>query len=530
MKFLSIKSGAVFLGVLLAGTAAFFFFFRQSEEFIVQKQDIVQQIFFSGSAVPAENIDLGFSVDGTIAAIPVRVGDRVESDAVLAELARGRKDAEIRQYEAKIAVEKAALSQLLSGVNGQELDLLEVKVTAASTALDNARRESEDVMLRTNNDLARRYVLAREYGETILLNTENAVKALEGVYDERNAFRAIFIIPESRERSDAQWQMSLSRTAFENIKTEYTKMKSSGSYAVIDAALANSKTNLEVIRTTLTKTAEILGGASVAFGAPDIGGFVTTMMVQRAVINTTQTGILTHEQDIEAQRIENQVAVNEANKKINEASAALTLAEGELAVKRAVSADAAIAMHQALIKEYESSLAVLKEDIANGMLRAPIAGVVVSIDARRGAPVKKHASVITLTPIGDTQVNGEMAPGDIAKIRIGDTAHIFFEGVEKEGKVVSISENEVRVHLNDAGGNAVLQQVSGSIDAVVKRGALLVPASFIFDENGGKAVRVKGPDGVHIVTVVSGIEWNGYVEVEEGVSEGDSVVRSGFFR
>lgn len=517
---------AVLIGILLIGGVYGVLVLLPEEEFIVKKQDITKQIIVSGTAIPAENIDLSFPIDGMIASVAVRVGDHVESGALLAELVRSRKEAEIKQYEAKIAVEKEKLSQVLSGVGRREIDLFEAKVAAASTALDNARKESENITAQTNNELFRRYALAREYGETITLNAENAMKALDGIYDDKNAFRSIFIIPGSRERSDAEWQMSLSRTVFSNIKTECAKLKTDGSYDVIDAALAGSKTNLEVIRATLSKTAELLNGAEVQFGAPDVGGFITTMMVQRSVINATQTVILTHEQDVAAQKIINQTAVNEADKKISEAAAALAVAEGELAVKRSVSADAAIAMHQALIKEYESSLAVISDDLENGALRSPTDGVIARIAARPGTAVKRQAAVITLAPIGDTQVDVGVSEGDTPFIRIGDSARFSVGGVMRDGKVVAISGDTVRVHIGEIGGESgVSQEVSGVLDAVVKQKAILVPSSFINKEDGMISVRVKGAEGVRTLSVLLGVEWNGFVEITEGVVEGDVIVR-----
>lgn len=526
MKFSVKKLSIFFLSTLVVSAGVYYIFFRTDEVFAVKKQDIVKQVSMQGTMIAAENIDLGFPVDGVVAAVPVRVGDHVQRDDVLAELARGRKEAEIKQYEAKIAVEKATLSQLLSGVNRQEVDLFEARVRAAATALENAHQELEDKQAQGDNDLSGHYALARDYGETILLNAENAMKALYGIYDEKNAFRGIFIVPESRERSDAEWQMMLARTAFANSEAECAKMKTGGSYAATDASLSNIKTNLEVIRTTLFKTAEVLGGASVVFGGPDISGFITTMMVQRSVINGTQTAILTIENNIAAQKIANNAAINQAHKKINEADAALAFAEGELALKKSASADGAIALHQAQIKEYESSLQIIREDIENGILRAPVDGVVARIAILRGALIKKQTVVVTLTPSGDTQVDAHISHDDVTQVRVGDAAHIFLGGTTAEGRVVNVFDDAIRVHVEKRDAAfTVPQEVTGIIDAVVKRDALLIPKTFLSDEEEAKAVRIKYSDGVRTVFVLPGIEWNGYVEILEGVVEGDIVMK-----
>ena len=526
-KFFSIKTVITFFIVFSIGSGIYYgLFLRTGEIFTVKKQDVIERISMTGMMIPAENIGVGFSVDGTVAKIAVRAGDRVLRNDVLAELVQSGREVEIKQYEAKIGVEKAALLQLLSGMNRKEVELLEVKVRAAEVLRESVRRELEDVKARAEGDLARQYALARDYGETILLNADNAMKALGGIYDEHNAFMGIFSVSESRERSDAEWQMMLARTAYANIKTEYAKMKAEGSHATIDAALSNNKTNLEVIRATVFKTAEVLAGASVAFGAPEIGGFITTMMVQRSVINATQTAILTFEQAIAAQVAANQFAVNNALKKVNEADAGMSVAEGELALKRSTSIDAVIAMHQARIREYESSLDIVREDIENSTMRAPLDGVIARVATQRGARVKKEMSVITITPTSDTQVDARVSSDDAPRVRVGDAVHMRWENTQAEGRVVGVASNAIRVHFeDDTVVYSAPQEVTGVIDVVVKHNALMIPKEFLADENNMRSVRVKTPDGIKTVFVLLGMEKGGSVEISEGITEGDALVR-----
>lgn len=527
MRFFSLKILLIFAGTVIAGVGAYYgVFMRSGDEFVVTKRDMIEQIPIRGTMIPAENIELGFPIDGAIAAVRARAGDHVQRDDVLIELSHSALEAEIRNYEAKIAVEKATLSQLLSGVSRKEIELWEVKVAAAATALESARQESTDIKIQADNDLARDYAFARDYGETIVLNAENAMSALEGIYDEKNAFRGIFIVPESRERSDAEWQMSLSRTAFANIEAAYAKMKTENTHAITDAGLSNTKTNLEVIRTTLQKTAELLDGSSVVFGAPDIGGFITTMMVQRSVINATQTGILTREQDIAAQIIANQTAINQAAQGIQEAEAALAAAERELAVKKSISAESVITMHQAQIREYESALEVLKEAVGSGTMRAPVDGVVANITAWRGMLVKKQTPLIAITPSADIQVQAPIASRDVGRIHVGDMVRMVWENTRTDGRVVSVDDDAVLIHFNVSDvTQGASGEVEGVIDAVMKRDAMLIPEAFLDEKEGASIVHVKGLDGTKTVFVLPGIEWQGQREILEGISEGDVLVK-----
>src|SRR3990172_8930999 len=117
-KFFSIKTVITFFIVFSIGSGIYYgLFLRTGEIFTVKKQDVIERISMTGMMIPAENIGVGFSVDGTVAKIAVRAGDRVLRNDVLAELVQSGREVEIKQYEAKIGVEKAALLQLLSGMN-----------------------------------------------------------------------------------------------------------------------------------------------------------------------------------------------------------------------------------------------------------------------------------------------------------------------------------------------------------------------------------------------------------------------------
>ena len=184
----------------------------------------------------------------------------------------------------------------------KEVALVESKISAAASALDYAHKELEDARLEAENELTRRYALAVDYGDAVLLNAENAAQALLGIYDEQNKFKSIFIIADSQKRSEAEWQIMLERTALENITLASRALKKGLARDAIDSTLSNLKTNLEVIRAALQKTSEVLSDAAMIFGAP-ISGYRITVAVQRSVVNTTQTAILTFEQNIALQRV-----------------------------------------------------------------------------------------------------------------------------------------------------------------------------------------------------------------------------------
>ncbi len=516
----------LFFSVALIAVIFYFAVFRATKEAItLVRRNIQEEVMGEGVVSAAGEVNIGFAGGGTVAEVLVKEGNTVKKDDVLMRLDVGEREAERAQYAAKIEVEKLKLSQLLSGAGKKELALAEAKIAATATALEYARKELEDARLQAESGLALQYALAVDYGDTVLLNAENAATALSGIYDEQNKFKNIFVIEDSQKRSEAEWQIMLERTALENIKLASRAVKQGLSRDAIDSTLSNFKTNLEVIRAALQKTSEVLNDATMVFNAPDISGYRTTVAVQRSVVNATQTAILTLEQGIAAQKISGTGAVRAAETKVAETESALRTLEQELAVKKAFTVNAAVALAQAQIKEYEASIEATQRQITDSVLRAPFDSVVRRVPVRRGSAAPRGASVAVLAPLSDLQVDAIVSQGGGKKIAVGDAADIVWQGGKSAGSVVRVRDNDITVHFeSEESVPATGTRVTVRMYALLKKNALLAPQRFIAEENGTPYVYVQEDGKGKKTAILAGMEWRGDREIVEGVSEGDVLV------
>ncbi len=512
----------------ILGALIFYFavFYAEKEAITLVRQDIREEVAGEGVVAAAGAMNVGFTDGGKVAEVYVKERDTVKKDDALMRLDVTEKEAERTHYEAKIEVEKLKISQLLSGAEKKEVALVESKISAAASALDYAHKELEDARLEAENELTRRYALAVDYGDAVLLNAENAAQALLGIYDEQNKFKSIFIIADSQKRSEAEWQIMLERTALENITLASRALKKGLARDAIDSTLSNLKTNLEVIRAALQKTSEVLSDAAMIFGAPDISGYRITVAVQRSVVNTTQTAILTFEQNIALQKSAGAAAVRAAENKVVEAENILRTLENELAVKKAFTAHTAIALEQAQIKEYESDLGVIERQITNSVLRAPFDSVVQRMFVRRGSMVLRGASAAVLAPLSELQVDVVVAGDSGKKIAIGDAVDIIWQEGKSGGSVVNVQGDSITVYFeSEESAPAPGARVTMRIHATVKKDILLVPKRFIEEENDMSYVYIKEGWEEKRIAVFAGIEWRGCTEIVEGVSEGDVLVK-----
>lgn len=515
-------AGFSVLALCLAAGGYYFIKARRFNTITVKKIDIYKDISARGKVIAADNIDLGFDTDGKIFFIDVRKGDKVAFRDKLAQLDTAKLQAEIKQYQAKVELDKLKLSQLLSGTSAEEISLLESKAEFAKIGLDSARQELADVKLKTENDLAEQYALAREYSETILLYADNAIKALGGIYTEQNKFSEIFLVPDSQKRSEAEWQVMLAQPAFKNIKSTYEALKSDSSRQNTDLALSQFKTNLEVIRSLLQKTAEIFDTAAMMFGAPDIATFKTTVAVQRSNINSAQTAILTMEQNIASLKITAQVETNKAESNIEKMKLALKTAEEELALKKTAPQEIDLGVYQAQIKESEAYLEVLNNKLKNSVLKAPADGIVSGIRKHSDVVVKSGEPVLSLIPFSDVQIEVMASPGDSTLVKAGDEASVSLNGIVKKGKVVGANNEKISIYLQEkADGAASGDKAEVKIRVTLKSGIILAPKEFVFEEDGVKKVNLVADNHKKAVAVLIGPVWNNQIEIQEGVSEGD---------
>lgn len=516
------------IAFFVAIAAVFAVFLRGREEVIIlARADVVEEMTVPGRVVSADAIQVGFPFDSPVAYIYAKKGEIVSAGNPLFRLDTTDAEAELAQLLAKTDIEKLKLSQILAGVPSKEIAFFESKAEEARVALESARKKEEDEGFAHEAVLKEQYALAADYGDTVLLNAENALKALEGIYDEKNTLLDIFLVPESPEKSESEWQMRFARTALENIVFDAEKLKTASARADIDLGISRFKTNLEVLRSLLQKTAEILDGARTVFGAPDAAGYRTTVAVQRSVINATQTALITLEQNIAAEKAKGQITQNSAAREIAQRTAAKETADRELALKRAVPQEVAAALARAQIKEYALRISFLRERITKAIVYAPVKGVLDRLYVLQGVAGKAGSAAVSLTPFSGMQI--EILAQDMRIFpKIGDHALIFISGkdVPVKGSVGEVSDGKVRVYAQEETANAELsERVSVQIRAVIKENALMVPAQFIFEENGFKKAYLRGEDGKKSTAIFTGIVWKDSIEILEGVSEGDNIVK-----
>ena len=96
---------------------------------------------FSGRVEAANKVELAFQVSGLLVSLPVREGQRVTKNEVIAQLRPDEFEARLRALQGQLDRARAELQALRSGVRPEERLRLEAEMRGAEARLVNARAE-----------------------------------------------------------------------------------------------------------------------------------------------------------------------------------------------------------------------------------------------------------------------------------------------------------------------------------------------------------------------------------------------------
>ena len=204
------------------------------------------------------------------------------------------------------------------------------------------------------------------------------------------------------------------------------------------------------------------------------------------------------------------------------------------ALARVTSAEQSVALARADIKVADSQIADIELKLKRTSVTAPVAGLVSARTAKVGAIASGAGQpLFTVVANGDLELVADVSESDILKLKVDQTAKIKLAGsaTELTGKVRLISPTidattrlgAVHVAIDD--DKAARAGMYGSAEIIVQTAdGLALPLTAVTTADDGTTAR-KVEDGiVKLVAVKTGIEDGGFVQITEGLSEGDDVV------
>ena len=540
--------------------------------FTVERGNLVATIASTGEVYAPRKAELGFDVSRIpLIALNVAPGQQVKAGDVLARIDPTALERAVTQAEADLTVaqdnlEKAQnlyteldLTQARLAVTQAELALEDAKksleeaqdpyteldviqarlaVTQSQTALASAQ-ENLDTLL--NPDIAAAQTAVRD-AAVALKSAQNQLTVTQN--DSNNAARLRTL------EYEATWYLNNYWAAQEKFKKgEITQQKLDLEYSnmlsaeeKLKVARIQAESALASAQAQVTKAQEAYQEAAANLAELKKGPDPTKLsqaqdQVAQAEYNLEKARadlakIKAGPDPVEVTRAQNQVAQAEYN--LEKARADLAKIEAGPAPKDIAAAQAKVVSAQATLEEAQ---ALLKA----ATMTAPFDGTIVSVGAQVGDLVSSGTIIVTLADLSDLRVKAIVDETDISNVGIGQEVGITFDafpGSRFQGQVLEVplqgqlTQNvltyEVPVSLGGAAEVALKPGMTANVSIVVGRreNALLVPAMAVQQGENGDVVKVQlSPKGLTVeAPVVLGLSDGTYVEVKQGLKEGDQVV------
>ncbi len=181
----------------------------------------------------------------------------------------------------------------------------------------------------------------------------------------------------------------------------------------------------------------------------------------------------------------------------------------------------------------------------DSIIKAPISGIMLSLDAHQGDPVVPLTSyqpgtelcamadmkkILFKGTVDEIDV-GKLVPGMAAEIQIGamaenkihGTLDRIFPKAKKEGNATLF---DVEITLGETPGIILRAGYSATAYVTVQehKGVLIVPERLVTSEEGKRSVEIKKNEAISKVEVKTGLSDGLNIEILEGVKEGDQIV------
>ncbi|MFH1099160.1 MAG: efflux RND transporter periplasmic adaptor subunit [Candidatus Uhrbacteria bacterium] len=508
----------------------------------VQRRDLVREITVTGRIKAADEVELAFEVAGRIARRPVDVGAAVVSGAELVALDDADLRAALAQRRAALAIEGARLAELRAGTRPEEIQMAEVDVANAQRALTNAETESVGVRAKADVDLAVLYDDVKDVLRDAYTTADDAVrKQTDDLFTndatdnpqisfQTSNFQAE--IDAERERRRAEEALRAWSAAIDNLPVDQPGR---------DAMLSDAITKLDTISEFLEKTTMAVNGATNLSSA--------TLAAYKVSINAGRTNVVTAQTSVSGlkQSIATQVATNRNSLATTEAAATtrrntLAATESKLTLLRAGATREQIRAQEARVVSAAADVDQAEARLAKTVLRAPFAGIITIQDAKVGALAMAGTPLTTLIASSGYESEVDVPEAELSDLAVGQTAVVtldaygsdvklaakvtaidpaasIIEGVPTYRTTLTFEKQDERIR---AGLTANVIIMAGQ-----RSNVLVLPQRAVSGRNGDQFVRILDEGVVREMAVHTGFRGSdGYVEITEGLVEGQAVIRS----
>jgi HlyD family secretion protein len=480
-----LKKKKIIIPLIIIIAVILFFVLRSDKpeyEFAeVKRGDVVQEIEVSGELKTIFELNLSFQNSGQVSYLPIKEGQKIRSGQLLAQLNLGELNAKEAEAQANLAATQADLNKLLF---------------STQTSLGNA------------------------YDDSLPEIEKSRLRSIDSIDTLNKLFETTGLIKSKYQNNNIQLRINLTdnyaaaKAALEEVRNLANKTSLTQTPKTIDEALMIIPQKMEVIRSALENARDfkqtVLTTSEVS--STDINTLLDDISTAAANLNIALIALIDARQEVEAQKTNNQESAKQAE----------------------------IEAAEAKIEKAEAALNLIRAQISNSQILAPLSGTISEIEIELGEYASPNTPAITLISSEDYKIEANVPESDITQIQKDQKVTINFDALLNEtfeghvelikprGKAVEGVIYYQTVILIDQQDARLKPGMSADIsfDLPSRYDVLTLPQRAIFEKAEQSYVRILDEnEKIQEVFVKIGlIGTNGFTEIIEGINEGQSVI------
>ena len=186
------------------------------------------------------------------------------------------------------------------------------------------------------------------------------------------------------------------------------------------------------------------------------------------------------------------------------------------------------------IEMQEKVLAAKEEALSKMIIRAPSAGIILSIQGKVGEKVNTDRLLIEMSDLSNFKIRGTVDDDFAESLKTGVRVYVTIDNEQLRGVIGTVNpvirdrQIDFDVNLEESSHFKLRPNRTASLEIVrAERDSVLrLPNGSVFGRGKEHEVFVLTAGGSKVVTVFTGLKSPEFVEITEGLEEGDRVVLS----
>ncbi len=377
----------------------------------VKLGNITQTVSATGAVESAHEINLNFKTPGKITFLPVKEGDVVKAQQVLARIDSSAASTAVNQYRASLSASKADLARTISGASSEDINLSQKQLDKAISDLNNLKVDSasqlnslrekaldainsSNLSSQTALDKIYNYFFNTEAATNLVISDQNSFNRVKDTYynlnKKENDLKALISGANSARTNDSIVKAS------DGIRDNMTEINNflDDSFNLANSIITNN---------TYPQSVKDAIKADINVQSSAISGAVSAL--QLAKINLTN-------------------ALSSFNSQIQAAQSNVDIYTAQLAVKKSGPRSFDIQSAEAAVAQAQARLDGAMSDLSDYNLAAPIDGKVTTVNYNVGEQTSVAKPVVIMLSNDIFQIKVDIPESDIAKVKIGNKVKI----------------------------------------------------------------------------------------------------------